>query len=310
MCATCDPAYVDPAAPGSSSSSSKLRRFTFHRNQCVDCAQSWGATWFLLFALFLLFLAYIGLGIFAQINSIDDKALLNGPSNSSSDTSSTSGASKRAGKQELPCWQDCWRPGAAGAATETAAAVTQPGAAAKSATAQQCSNTLGLKGAYQVIEEAVPEECVTDAAAAAGAGSGSAAPMSPFVAVQTAPNGCSASAAVAAVPSGQVLPVLASVGTANAGTAAPPPLPQQQPGTGAAAVAVAATAGGGGAAGGGASSTTVAAAGTDNPVHTLVAMWKVLTSYVQVRLYILCSAGVLCMYIGDFGYDAERAYGD
>jgi hypothetical protein len=78
------------------------------------------------------------------------------------------------------------------------------------------------------------------------------------------------------------LPAHAGVGTANAGTATPPRLPQQQLGTGVAAVAVAA-AGGGGAAGGGASSKAGAAAGTDNPVRTLVAMWKVLTSYVQVR---------------------------
>lgn len=64
MCGTCDTAYLD-----TSSTPPKIKRYALYLNRCVDCTASQHVTRFVLTLLFIIFWAYIGLGIVCHVKA-------------------------------------------------------------------------------------------------------------------------------------------------------------------------------------------------------------------------------------------------
>jgi len=300
MCGSCDPAYTDTQHPGSSSSSSSSsrqqpRRFALHRNECVDCSKSVGGTWVALFILFLLFVAYVSLGVFCQINSVDKALLQADPA----DTDSSTGGSSCCGAgQQLSCWQGCWgsvrdqhvaREGKAAAVggeapSPNAANTTEPKLSQSQDENGCCTDdaTICVSGAFR--DQGIPPEVqgshielVHTAAAGAGVAPGAAASHQyPTAAVAAVTRD---QASTGAVASGGQQSNSSSTGAPLAVTAAT----WQAAAGGGVGAAASGGAGGSQQQGTGAGSTAAGVAAAAAPVRTLVAMWKVLTSYVQVR---------------------------
>jgi len=246
MCGTCDAAYQEPS-DNSSTAAPRVTRFAFHRNQCVDCTHASAVTWLLLVLLFLVFFGYVGVGIFCQINSLD-QGLLQGnlPVNDAPHKAACIPFWRRYHSRHQQQQQQDEQVTGQGSASEAGPPL-----------APKVTDSRGSDAVMICIDIQQDRDQFDQAAPGRG-------PTVHQIGADTAEKPADAAAAAAAAGDVGNSPQ----GTAAAAAAGGPGCNVQQQSQASPAAA-------------GAGSTKPDSARTHT--HTLIAMWKVLTSYLQVR---------------------------